>query len=427
MTEIDIGGRAEEMLRDYFLESNCYVARGIKLRFGGTDVTDIDLWLYSRPSSFSRERTNVDAKYKQKPQAMERILWAKGVQAIIGTERCIVATTDKRPVVKSYAHEHGVVVLDGHFLSRLVRRASSEPSRWIEDDLLDALADKSDKTLMDWKVRASDAKARLVTDLNFDGCNLWLDDIGVFLKGSVASEHRSLAYRLSYLTISYFLVGLDFRSMTLAFEDANIRKRAIEDGLRYGEAGKEGVNERLRMAEGLISQYGGRERASSGMSRRALQDIQALPVDGLAEFFSKIDVTSDLFMMAKELESAAYKTKVPEPGMLSAKAQGALGVMLDFCGLDRTEFYERAETHSGRTPMTLDEAQRWLKSMGGRYQVERAADGFDAVTVSVTSPRSATISRIALLDREIQGGDRDRRIEAYVVALADELRSVLER
>ena len=149
MTEIDIGGRAEEMLRDYFLESNCYVARGIKLRFGGTDVTDIDLWLYSRPSSFSRERTNVDAKYKQKPQAMERILWAKGVQAIIGTERCIVATTDKRPVVKSYAHEHGVVVLDGHFFSRLVRRASSEPSRWIEDDLLDALTDKSDKTLME--------------------------------------------------------------------------------------------------------------------------------------------------------------------------------------------------------------------------------------------------------------------------------------
>ena len=46
--------------------------------------------------------------------------------------------------------------------------------------------------------------------------------------------------------------------------------------------------------------------------------------------------------MARELEAAAYQETVPEPGALSAKAQGAMGVMLDFCAIDSTEFYERA-------------------------------------------------------------------------------------
>src|ERR1700722_10288241 len=112
----DKGGRSEELLRDYFLESGFFAVRAVPVMFEGIDVSDIDIWLYIRPSPISRERVNVDAKNKATPKALERILWAKGLQSILGLERCIVATTDKRLAIKKYGAQHDVLVLDGSFL-----------------------------------------------------------------------------------------------------------------------------------------------------------------------------------------------------------------------------------------------------------------------------------------------------------------------
>jgi hypothetical protein len=65
-------------------------------------VTDVDIWLYSRPSPLTRERANVDIKRKKTPQALERIFWAKGLQQVLSLERCVVATTDTRPDVREF-------------------------------------------------------------------------------------------------------------------------------------------------------------------------------------------------------------------------------------------------------------------------------------------------------------------------------------
>ena len=54
------GELAEEKLRLYFKSLGFFVVRSIECKYQGYDVTDIDLWLYSRPSPISRERTNVD-------------------------------------------------------------------------------------------------------------------------------------------------------------------------------------------------------------------------------------------------------------------------------------------------------------------------------------------------------------------------------
>ena len=69
------GMRLEEILRDYFLKTGVYVVRGVPFVYEQEDVTDIDLWMYSRTSSFSREITIVDVKNKKTPQALERIFW----------------------------------------------------------------------------------------------------------------------------------------------------------------------------------------------------------------------------------------------------------------------------------------------------------------------------------------------------------------
>ena len=49
------GPKMEELLRSYFLKAGYYVVRGVPFVYEGFDVTDIDLWLYSRTSSVSRE------------------------------------------------------------------------------------------------------------------------------------------------------------------------------------------------------------------------------------------------------------------------------------------------------------------------------------------------------------------------------------
>ncbi len=77
---INKGYRMEESLRSYFLKTGYYVVRDVPFVYGGFDITDIDLWLYGRASSVSREITIVDAKNRRTPQAMERIFWVQGLR-----------------------------------------------------------------------------------------------------------------------------------------------------------------------------------------------------------------------------------------------------------------------------------------------------------------------------------------------------------
>ena len=113
------GPRMEELLRSYFIKAGYYVARGVPFIYEGFDVTDIDLWLYSRTSSVSREITLVDAKNKKTPQAIERIFWVQGLRIATKATNAVVATTEKRQEVKDFGRDLGIIVLDGTFLNKL--------------------------------------------------------------------------------------------------------------------------------------------------------------------------------------------------------------------------------------------------------------------------------------------------------------------
>src|SRR5688572_18729099 len=102
----DKGGRIEEALREYFLSVGYFAVRGVPFTFDSLTVSDIDVWLYTRVSPLHCERALVDAKNRGTPKALERIVWAKGMQSILGLERSIVATTDKRPETKSFGDRH---------------------------------------------------------------------------------------------------------------------------------------------------------------------------------------------------------------------------------------------------------------------------------------------------------------------------------
>lgn len=72
------GPRMEELLRSYFLKTGYYVVRGVPFIYEGFDVTDIDLWLYSRTSSVSREVALVDAKNKKTRKRLNAFSGCRG-------------------------------------------------------------------------------------------------------------------------------------------------------------------------------------------------------------------------------------------------------------------------------------------------------------------------------------------------------------
>lgn len=332
MTEqIPKGPAAEEALRNYFVNIGYFVARGCKFTYNRFDVTDVDLWLYARNSPLSRERVNVDIKNKKTPQALERIFWAKGLQTVLGLDSCVVATTDSRPDVRDFGRQHDVKVLDGKFLARLTKSTKSQQDRISEEDFLRELDHGSLGRLGgDWRGRYELSKSRLLHSLNFDGCNAWLEDISSLLSDIGAGTPR---WRLLYVTSAHLLIAVDFILREHVTSDHDQRKAVIDAGIRFGESGQAFTEKVSRMAASLVESVA----AQPGLAMTVQQEIEdqasQVRAEILAEFFAKN--TSGFFDVALQLEAAAFATALLKPSMLPASCQGVIGVLADFCGLDR--------------------------------------------------------------------------------------------
>lgn len=327
------GAVAEEELRNYFLSLGYYVARGVKFTFHRFDVTDVDLWLYARNSPLSRERICVDIKNKKTPQALERIFWAKGLQAVLGLDSCIVATTDSRPDVREFGLQHNVRVLDGKFLSRLAKSTRSHKERLTEEDFLTELDSSSLGRLGgDWCGRYQESKSRLLHSLNFDGCNAWLDDIE-YLLAQIASGNQ--AWRLLYVLCSHFLIAMDFIMREIVAEDHEQRRRIIERGIRYGMSGEEFTEKVGRMAAALVESVAAQPGLADTLQRELRHQASNVKADLLADFFAKNLSGSSCFDVALVFEAAAFCSQVPPTSALSVQAQSAIGVLADFSRIDR--------------------------------------------------------------------------------------------
>lgn len=331
------GAAMEENLRRYFLNLGYYVLRGVKFRYHSFDVTDVDLWLYAKTSALARQRTSVDIKNKKTPQALERIFWAKGLKETLSLDDCMVATTDARPDVREFGLSHQVAVLDGSFLARLQGSPKTHIDRLSEEDFI-AQADHGSLGKMggDWKGRYEDAKSRVLTDMRFDGCNAYINDIQYFIEQRIAlGGSESMSLRLTYAVTSMFLVAVDFVLKDHSTLDNEHRFNLLCEGFRYGDSGKDYATRLTRLAAGLTEVSG----IAPGTGRAVLDELkrqaEEIPTEALAGFFSKGSVQGALFSTAIEFDSAAFAPEVPAPSSLSANAQGVLGVISDFLGIDR--------------------------------------------------------------------------------------------
>ena len=338
------GAKLEEVLRGYFTSLGFFAVRGVPYAYAGIEITDVDVWVYSRPSPFLRQRMIVDAKNKASPKALERVLWVRGLRALLGVEGCLVATTDKRAEVRGFGAQHGVSILDGTFIKKLEDLRNREPRQRIsEEELLADLGGKEANlsSASQWRTRLEASRGRLLSDLNFDGCNAWLDDVRFWMECVFVGPHRQVALRLTYIATSYLLIGLDYAMRTLVLDDADRRRTALEEGFRYGSQGRNGALKVIDTATTLVDTFVSQGAGVASQIRAQLtEQLGALPAVPLAEYFARQEVASSLFACACELDAAAYSPEALAPSQLSKGSKAALGILLDFHGLKRRKFFD---------------------------------------------------------------------------------------
>ena len=336
------GANAEEALRRYFLSLGYFAVRGIVFKYKGYEVTDVDLWLYQRSSLITRDRTNVDVKNKRTPQAIERIFWTRGLQQVLGLERAVVATTDRRKETKSFGLKHGVQVIGGEFLSGLPSYFFEDSNRITEEDL-NLLLDVRSIVEPEMMLRKffSEHKEILLSNLNFNGCNNLLPALKILFEEYIASNKLSeAALRLLYIFLAYFLIALDYATYHLANDEQPVRYETMLEGFQYGTSGKERANEILSMALGYIASStpdGPFSSESKKVDEQINEQLRSYPVATLATFFSSKDVSRKLFASAKSFENHGYGTTLIALNDLEVEAKAIIGVLLDFFGLDRKQ------------------------------------------------------------------------------------------
>lgn len=330
--KISKGELMEELLRNYFLNSGYYVVRGIKYKYAGCDITDIDLFLYGRSSSLSRQRINVDIKNKKSPQAFERILWVNGLMKLLNFDACIVATTDQRPIIHSFAQLHNTIILDGSFLSKL--RANKFPNRLTEEELTINLSKhKSYKTFnnKDWRYIYESSKSKLLSEQDFSGFNSSLIFLKYFFEKAITDiQKREDATRMIYLILSHTLIIIDFIIKDIAFLDINEREKKLSDGLKFGNLGQDGVDKIMSM----VVQISGNKSANT-----FLKTLDKFPTNILKEFFSKNENTKNLFNWSKEFENLGYNKIFISPNQIAPPLKGVMSIFLDFLEIERKKFF----------------------------------------------------------------------------------------
>jgi len=345
--KISKGFEMEEQLRNYFLQSGYFVVRGVPFTYEGFDVTDIDLWLYSRESSLTRSITIVDVKNKKTPQAIERIFWAKGLAKAVKANKVIVATTDKRKEVKDFGFDLDVLVLDGTFLSKLTKSEGFLHHRFSDEEFMSEIDKYSlGKIDGDWKGQIIKCKSLLSKEISFDECNQWLEVSRFFAEQILTKPSQlNVAVRCFYYSLSLFCIGVDFVLKELSFSDHDNRVGKLVEGFTFGKKGRDGVTKMLSLSLSLVEQFAPEGKTiSSQVRNRVMADFDSLPTNILGEYFSKAEVGKTTFSSAKELESLAMSRQFRTHSESSIEVRSVIGCLLDCWGISRKVFTETVST-----------------------------------------------------------------------------------
>ena len=335
----------EELLKAYFLKAGFFVMRGVDLNECGEVVTDIDLWIYERSKGNSRRVSIVDIKSKTKPKAIERLMWAKGLQKLLGVDGCIVATTDSRPVCHKIANKLDIRLLDGKDIKKLKDSKNIlNNDRFSEEEII--LRINKVDTIRHNKYLISiynDLKTSIVDGLGAHGLVRCLDnfnDLGNLLmvlhKSSDASE---IILRLIYFSTSLIALNLDYIGASYMFKDEKEKYNAIINAIRYGNVDIIEGTKDIRNAQALVSKFlDNGQIIASNLDSKITTAYKNIKSEIIADYVIKLRNNEDLFSLALRFELASFYKDAPIFDILKNEEKSLLGILLDFSNISREKF-----------------------------------------------------------------------------------------
>lgn len=339
------GAVLEEVLRAFFLRAGFFVIRGVPFRFADEDLTDVDLWLYERPTGTARRIQICDIKYKQRPKAVERIFWTHGLAEALKVDGAYVATTDKRKSLRSIAGRLDLQLIDGNDIQRILASQSTLYSDRIGDEQLIEqlqLVDKEfrDKTLQEARI---DILSALSEGFGAPSAVRSLEGFSRLARAVVGfhpDSHAALAAgRLAYLAASIACESLDYVSIKAAFRPLDERRELILNAVRSGALSDVQGQQSLKLALALVEKYApGGKAVAIAVENGLKRDLEQIPAEIVADQAVRLLKADQLFTTGRELEMASYHVALPPFDQLSVPSKSMLGALLDYSGIDRERF-----------------------------------------------------------------------------------------
>lgn len=338
------GAILEEVLRAYFLRAGFFVIRGVPFRYANEDLTDVDLWLYERPTGSSRRIQICDIKYKQRPKAVERILWTSGLADALDVDGAYVATTDKRKNLRAIAEKLDIQLIDGTDIQRIQNSSSVLYIDRISDEQLIAELQSIDKDFRNKNLQ--EARIDILTSLSegFGPSSVVRSLEGFVRLANAVITHQPnsnaarSAGRLAYVAAAITCQSLDYVSVGAAFRTIEERRELLLKSIRFGALAENNQRE-LRLALALVEKYAPNGRGTAiAIENKLHQELDKIPAEIVADQAVRILKANQLFVTGRELEMAAYHTHIPTFDGLSLHTKSMLGSLLDYAGVDRERF-----------------------------------------------------------------------------------------
>jgi hypothetical protein len=178
----------------------------------------------------------------------------------------------------------------------------------------------------------------LGSKLGYDACNHLLAEARFFTEQVLLRGPRTAeALRYLYLSIAYFLVSLDFAVSGFPFLASDEHQRRIEDGIRYGTAGR-AATEKIADVAARIASASVPNSNATAIREAVRKTSEGYPAEVLGEFFGRTSVQNSLFHLAREFNVLAYSRDLALPSDLTNESKATLLVLLDFLKVSRPEF-----------------------------------------------------------------------------------------
>jgi hypothetical protein len=332
------GPALEEVVRAYFSRQGFFSLRSVPYRFDDEDVTDLDVWLYSRHAASVRTRIIVDVKNKKSPRAFERVLWVKGAQSVLKCDRAVIATTDANPALSRFAQTQGITVLSKSFLDRLEKKLAADKRMTLEQFIELIQANSAHKQDGDWIKVLGDTKSAVASTAGFPAFNKAMLAFRFFAeRAEVRMQHRQVALRCALLTAAIACIALDSALERFVFSEVDQRLEGLKEGVLFGDSGDGRMRLSIDAALSALSDGMPNGRVLAAQAKQNFQrQLEALRGDIIAEYFVREHNAQHLFSVARELDEAAHFAGDGNQPSLSIEARSTLGIFADFVNVKRS-------------------------------------------------------------------------------------------